>query len=438
MFFWELLTIVILSLLNGFFAMSELALVSARRARLQVMADDGDKGAEVALRLSESPETFLSSVQIGITVIGIGAGAFGGATLSEKLKLVFLDIPWMARFADEVAFGVTVALITYLSLILGELVPKTMALRNPEKVAALVARPMLYIARFASPAVKLLSLSSKLVLRLFGNGKINEQTITNEEVREVLAEAAEAGIVEHAEKAMIAGVMRLADRPIEAVMTPRPDVVWLDIEDSDEINIAKLKDSSYSRFPVCQGDIDEVLGIVQAKDLLNRLLAGVPLNLEAALRAPITVPPTVSALHVLDLLKQSPIHMALVVDEYGSLDGVVSTTDVLSAIVGTLSEHGEGATSAIVERADGSWLVEGGIAIDEFKEHFGFKSLPEDEDSNTIAGWMLSRLQHLPTAGEFFDWAGYRFEVVDMDGRRIDKILVIRLATDAENDAQHD
>ncbi|MBI2380887.1 MAG: HlyC/CorC family transporter [Gammaproteobacteria bacterium] len=438
MFLWEILTILFLTVLNGFFAMSEMALVSARRARLQVMADEGDKGAQAALELAAAPEKLLSSVQIGITLIGIGAGAFGGATLSQKLSDTFRDIAWLAPAAEELGFGLTVALITYLSLILGELVPKNLALRNPEKVAARVARPMAWVAALASPIVSLLSASSALVLRLFGRNPVNEQTITNEEVKEVLAEAAEAGVVEHAEKAMIAGVMRLADRPVSAVMTPRTEVTWLDLNGDEAEHIATLRASSFSRFPVCRGGIDEVEGIVQAKDLLNGILGGHPLQLEETLRAPLMVPGTASALNVLELLKQAPIHMALVVDEYGSLDGVVSTTDILSAIVGSLSEHGEIASSEIIERADGSWLVEGYIALDEFKEHFGFKSLPEDEDSNTLAGWILSRLQHLPTAGEFFDWAGYRFEVVDMDGRRVDKILVSKPASDAESDGERD
>lgn len=438
MFFWELLTIVLLTLLNGFFAMSELALVSARRVRLQLMADNGHKGAAVALRLAESPETFLSSVQIGITLIGIGAGAFGGATLSEKLSALFAQIPWLAPAAEELGFGITVAFITYLSLILGELVPKTLALRNPEKVAAFVARPMNGIALLTSPLVKFLSLSSKLVLRILSLKEVNDQAITNEEVKEVLAEAAEAGVVDHAGKAMIAGVMRLGERPVEMLMTPRTEVLWLNIADPEDVNIAKIRDSSYSRFPVCQGDIDEVLGIVQAKDLLNRVLAGAPLDLEAALRAPITVPCSASALHVLSLLKRSPIHMALIVDEYGSLEGVATPTDMLAAIVGGMSEHGENDAAPIVERHDGSWLVEGAVALDEFMEHFAFKSLPDDEDSNTLAGWMLSRFQHLPEASEFFEWGGYRFEVMDMDGRRIDKVLVQRLSTDAEDDSERD
>jgi putative hemolysin len=432
MVIWELIVVILLIVLNGFFAMSELALVSARKARLQVLAGEGHRGAACALQLAENPGRFLSTVQVGITLIGILAGAFGGATLAQELGAYLAGFPLLAGYSHALALGVVVALITYLSLIVGELVPKQFALRHAEGIAARVARPMNALARVATPLVALLEASTRLGLRLLGSAAVPRQTVSDEEIKALVAEATEAGVVEHAEQQMIAGVMRLADRPVPAVMTPRPDIVWLDLEDDAAAIQRALRESGYSRFPVARGDLDEVLGIVQARDLLNQLLDGKPMQLEQVLHEAPVVPESAKALRVLELLKRSPIHMALVVDEYGSLQGLVTATDILEAIVGELIEPGASGERDIVQREDGSWLIDGGLALDELQELLRLRELPSEGDIHTLAGLVLTQLAHLPTAGEHFELGGYRFEVVDMDGLRIDKVLVSKTAVPDE------
>lgn len=426
MFAWEIVIVLLLIVLNGFFAMSELAVVSARRARLQVLEQDGVGGARAALHLSEAPGRFLSTVQIGITLIGIFAGAYGGATIAGALA-VWLDEHFVSlgtEAAGALALAIVVAAITYLSLIVGELVPKQLALRHPERIAVLVAPIMLVISRLALPLVFLLDVSTRIGLRLVGGHAASEQKVSDEEIKTLIAEATEVGVVKQAERAMIAGVMRLADRPVTALMTPRPDIAWLDLDDDEAATRAALLECRYSRLPVCKGDPDEIQGVVEAKDLLNRALAGQPLDLRAVMREPLVVHDGVSALGLLESIKQSPLHMALVVDEYGSLRGLVTANDILEAIVGELAEHGAEADPSIVQREDGSWLMDGGVAIDEIKETLGLRSLPDEDDYDTLAGLVLAQLERLPSAGDHFTLGGYRFEVVDMDGRRIDKVLI--------------
>ncbi len=422
----EALIILCLTVLNGFFAMSELAIVSARPAKLKALAEEGSRGAEVALRLAAAPGRFLSAVQIGITLIGIFAGAYGGATLSVALTEALVAIPLLAPFAQTLAFGLVVAAITYLSLIVGELVPKQLALRDPERIAVRVARPMRALALIATPLVVLLDASAKLGLRLCGKQVEDERRVSDEEIRMLIAEATHAGVVGQAEQAMLVGVMRLADRPVSALMTPRPDIVWLDLEDDAAALRQQLREASYSRLPVCRGDPDEFIGIVQAKDLLDAALEGQPLDITRAVREVPVVHDGASALVVLEELKRSPVPMALVVDEYGSLRGLVTAVDILASIVGELAETGAEPEPAIVQRDDGSWLIDGGTPIDEVSELLGLKSLPDEGEFNTLAGLVLDRMGHLPCAGEHADWGGWRFEVVDMDGRRIDKVLVAR------------
>ena len=428
MILWELLIVLLLIFLNGLFAMSELAVVSARRARLQVLAEQGSKGAVAALKLTEHPGRFLSTVQIGITLIGIFAGAYGGATLSEPLAAWIAEHhPALADSADTLALAIVVALITYLSLIVGELVPKQLALRNPERIAVLAAPPMTVLAFLAAPIVHLLDLSANLGLRLFGAEAQTEQKVTDEEIRTLLKEATEAGVVEHSEQAMIQGVMRLADRPVKALLTPRPDIVWLDPADADAENIATLRASPYSRYPVCRGSVDEILGVVQAKDLLDDVLAGKPLDLRACLREAPVVHEDASSLGLLETLRTSPLPLAFVVDEYGDLVGMVTATDVLESIVGDMAEHDGSVEPDVVVREDGSWLLDGGLPIDELKELLRLRELPDEDEFNTLAGYLLARLGHLPSTGEHMESDGYRFEIVDMDGRRIDKVLVAAL-----------
>lgn len=425
--FEESLLIFALLLLNGFFAMAELAVVSARRARLQPFADRGHRGAQVALYLAKQPGRFLSTVQIGITLIGILAGAFGGATLARELGHVFAAWPSLAPHSEMLAFGLVVTVITYLSLIIGELVPKQLALKRAERIAMLVARPMATLAWLAAPLVSLLEMSTRLGLRLLGVSAAAGQTVSDEEIKSLIAEAADAGVVERAEQQMISGVMRFADRSIQKLMTPRPNIIWLDLADDPEAIKRTLQESTYSRFPVARGNIDEVLGIVQVRDMLNQSLAGEALDLERLLREPLIVAETAKALRVLEILKESPLHMALIVDEYGSVQGLITATDILEAIVGELNEPGSADEAAIVAREDGSWLIDGGLPVDELQALLKLRELPDKEHIHTLAGLVLDQLTHVPVAGEHFEFDGYRFEVVDMDGLRIDKVLINNL-----------
>jgi len=419
----EVLIILLLILLNGFFAMSELAVVSVRRARLQAMAEQGRRGARAALALADEPGRFLSTVQIGITLIGILAGAFGGARLAEPLARWLAQWPALAPWSGQIGLALVVGAITYVSLVVGELVPKQLALRNAERIACWAAYPMGLLTKGASPLVSLLDFSTRAGLRLFGAAGGARMPITDEEIRTMLREATQAGVVEEVEQELITGVMRLADRPVAGIMTPRPDIEWLDINADPAECSRRLRRSSYSRLLVCDGSIDEVLGVVQAKDLLDRGLQGLPLDLRASLREAPAVPETMSALRVLDLLKRAPVHMALVVDEYGSVMGIVTPADVLKVIVGGLAEHGELPERRAVRRSDGSWLLDGGMAVDEVAELLKLPGLRASDDYHTLAGWVLTRFDRVPQTGEYIDWNGWRFEVVDMDGHRIDKLL---------------
>ena len=425
----ELIIVVLLIVLNGFFAMSELAVVSVRKARLQPLADAGNRGAQAALGLAAEPGRFLSTVQIGITLIGIFAGAYSGATLAQGLGDWLRRFPAVAGFADGLSLSLVVAGITTLSLIIGELVPKHLALRNPERIAAGVARPMMLLAWLASPVVWVLDASTRLVLHLLGGAGASENRITDEEIRTLLAEATKAGVVEPAEQAMISGVMRLADRPVRMIMTPRPDIVWLDLDDDLTETLQRLRDSRHSRFPVGRGNIDEVIGVIQTKDLLLASLEGKGLDLEEVLREPVIVPDTVGALKGLELIKRSALEMALVVDEYGNLEGLVTATDILESIVGEMAQEDNKTAPEITRREDGSWLVDGSLAVDELKELLELRRLPHEEDFHTVAGLLLNHFAEIPKAGDHFNLVGYRFEVMDMDGFRIDKILIAPIQT---------
>jgi putative hemolysin len=424
--FWEILLILFLVLLNGFFAMSEMAVVAARKARLAARAARGDRRARQVLEIAERPGRFLSTVQIGITLVGILAGAIGGATVGERLAELFADVPVLAPVADGAGFAVVVILTTYLSLILGELVPKQLALTRPERIAARVAGPMGTLSMLASPVVSLLEGSTNLVMRALGMRKVHSDHVSEEEVRTLIAEGTKAGVFEPAEKDMMIAVMRLADRPARAFMVPRPDIVWLNLDDSPEETRRKLLESKYSRLPVAKGGLDEVVGVVQRTDLLDLFLEGKPFRLPEVTRQAPVVHDAAPALKVLQALKESPVHMALVVDEYGALEGLVTATDVLQAIVGEFRE--QGVEPALVHRReDGSWLMDGGLSTHQVQDTLGLPDFPTDRSFHTLAGFVLGELEHVPTPGERFDWNGYRFEVVDMDGRRIDKVLVSRI-----------
>lgn len=423
MFMAEIAIILALIFLNGLFAMSELAVVSSRKARLTAMADAGSKGARAALALAEEPGRFLSTVQIGITLIGIVAGAYGGATLAQHLAAPLATIPALETFAYELAFALVVAVITYLSLIVGELVPKQLALRDPEAVAAAMARPMTALSRVASPVVALLDVSSKLLLRLLGRHEVSETTVTQEEVRLLIAEGTKSGVFEHAEKEMIDRILRLGDRGVRAIMTPRVDVAWLDVSADAQTVLKALETHRFSRYPVGRGGVDDLIGVAQSKDLLERALAGQPFELAAAVMPAPVLPDTIEALRALEVLRASPVHMALIVDEYGSFEGLVTAGDLLEAVIGEMQEEGVEAGGVVV-RADGSWLIDGSSPVDELKDLLRVKELPDEEDYDTLAGFVLSQLRQVPAAGQSFMWQGYRFEVVDMDGRRVDKVLI--------------
>lgn len=423
---FELFVVVALVLVNGALAMSELAVVSSRPARLKVLADRDVGGAQAALALAENPGRFLSTVQIGITLVGVLAGAFSGATLGSRLAASLIGWGLTEAVAEPIAFGLVVAVITYLSLIIGELVPKQIALRDPERVACIVAPAMALLSRATAPVVHLLDISGRAVLRLLGLAGARNETVTEEEIRTLVAEANTAGVIEHGEVEMISRVMGLGDRPVRAMMTPRVDVDVIDLTDTaDEIRAAILA-SPHSRMPAREGPDGDILGVVQAKTLLDAFLAGrTPDPREFVTPTPV-VPDTADALDVINALKSSPLNMALVYDEYGHFEGVVTTSDILEAITGSFAWSPDTGEPDVVVREDGSSLVSGAMALDAFTERFGLQ-LAGDTDFTTAAGWVLAELKRLPSVGECFEAQGYRVEVIDLDGRRIDKILVTRL-----------
>ena len=426
---WLQIAIIFLLIgLNGFFAMAEMAVVSARRARLQHAADIGRRGAGLALELKRDPGRFLSTVQIGITVIGVLASVFGGATLADTLAQYLETFSgWVGRYATSISFAVVVILISYFSLVLGELVPKRLALGRPEFIAARLSRLLQAISRFAGPAERLLSATSNLVLRLAPVRPGEPPPVTEEEITLMLREATAAGHFQAAETAIVQMVFRLGDRRVSTVMTPRTQVEWLDLTDSDEENRRKLHDSAYSRFPVVDGGPEQVVGIVQVRDLLTAALSGRPFDLRSAVKPPLYVPSTVTALRALEIFKKSGAPMALVVDEYGDFEGVVTLHDILQSLVGDIAEPGEPGAQTVVKRDDGSWLVDGMVPVDEVKDLTGLKALPGDEsgDFQTLGGFMMARINRVPTVGDRIMAKGFRFEVVDMDGRRVDRVLII-------------
>ena len=423
----ELIILLFLTILNGLFSMSEAAIIASRKARLQQMIEKGDAGAEAALKLSEDPNTFLSAVQIGITLIGILSGAFGGATIAGQIAAALRDTP-LARYADAVGFGLIVLLTAYLSLIIGELVPKRLALQSPERIASTIARPMQVISVITAPIVKLLSASTNIVLLLIGARKSDEPPVSEEEIKAMIQEGIEAGVFEESEHDMVEGIFRLGDRRISTAMTPRPDITWLNLEDTAEENRAKIIASDYSRFPVCDSDPDHVVGLLQTKDLLSKMLDGGEFDLRSVMREPLFVPESMSASKVLDLFRESATHLALVIDEYGGLKGLVTIQDILEEIVGDVEEEEQP-----VQRADGSWLLDGMTSVDDFKELLDIDEIPgENDDFETLGGFIMMQQGKIPEVGEAFEWRSFRFEVVDMDGNRVDKVLVTAVAPPAQ------
>jgi putative hemolysin len=422
--FWEIAVILVLVVVNGFFAMSELALVSSRRSRLKQLADEGRRGARVAIELAGDPSRMLSTVQIGITSIGILAGAYSGATLASHIEAWLRQVPALAGIAETLAIVVVVVGITFLSLIVGELVPKRVALNNADAIASAVAIPMKFLSRLAAPAVWFLGWVTEMALRLLGQPSRAAVTVTQDEIRTMIAEGTDAGVFDTAERDMIEGVLRLADRPLRSIMTPRPDVEWLDLGDGEDVLRRRIAASDYSRFPVGRGDVDAVEGVVDTKHLLDRLLRNEPFDLKACLVRPPFMHEGASILKLIEVFRSEPTHMAIVVDEYGSIQGIVTPTDILAAIAGEFSEGEAAAEPGIVRREDGSWLIDGMTDMHEVERLLGRRGMAADDDYHTLAGFVLWQFGHLPKTGEWFEWRDLRFEVVDMDGRRIDRILV--------------
>ncbi|WP_083347282.1 hemolysin family protein [Rhizobium sp. LCM 4573] len=420
----EIFIVIALTVLNGVLAMSELAVVSSRPIRLKVMAEQGNRGAATAIRLAEDPGRFLSSVQIGITLVGILSGAFSGATLGTRFSNWLQVQGLSASAADALGVGSVVVAITYLSLIVGELVPKQIALRAPEAVAARVAPAMKLIATLAAPIVWFLDVSGQTVLRLLGQRGDTGDRVTDEEIRTVLAEAQSAGVIETEESAMISGVMRLADRTARGLMTPRRDVEVVDTEDDPEELRTQLRATTRSRLPVRKGSSDEIIGVLFVKDAYDFMAGGKLFDIKSMMRDAPVVSDLTGALDVIQALRRAPAHMVLVYDEYGHFEGIITSGDVLEAITGVFQEDEE-QEPAVVSREDGSFLVAGWMPVDEFADQMGV-SLGNNPDYETVAGFVLDELKHIPELGESFTKDGWCFEVIDLDGRRIDKLLVRR------------
>ena len=427
--FVEILIIFLLLLANGVFAMSEIAVVSARKARLKSLADEGNVKARAALALAQQPSNFLSTVQIGITLVGILAGTFGGATLSDQLRVWLETQPGLAPYAEWISILVVVGAITYFSLIIGELVPKRVALSNPEGRAMLIAKPMTGLAVLAAPAVWFLMISTNLVLKVFGLGKDVEAPPSEEEISNLIEQGTTAGVFHRAERAMVEGVLRLDERCVTEIMTRRTKIVWLNVADSEEVNWRKIVTSGHSHFPVYEGTRDHVIGMVSVKSLWANAAAGVANNIRNHLTQPLVVPQTVHVVQLLDGFKKSGKHLALVTDEFGSVQGLVTLIDVMEAIVGDLPEPGDRVSPDAVQRDDGSWLVDGGLEVGELRHRFELPALPgeEDEDFETLGGFVLDRMGYIPRPGEHFTCHGWRFEVVDMDRNRVDKVLLAKI-----------
>jgi putative hemolysin len=417
----EILIVLALIMANGFLAMSELAVVSSRKSRLEHLVSRGRRGARTALRLHEDQGRFLPTVQIGITFVGIISGAFSGATLGQRIGAWLDAIPAVSPNGASLGVGITVVAITYLSLVLGELVPKRVALARPERIACAVSGPMLALSLAAAPAVWILRRSTEAALRLFRVPAAREAAVTEDEVKSLIAEGTRAGIFVPQEQEMIKGVLRLADRPIRVVMTPRARIAWIDVHGGREAVLTLTERHRFSRLLVCDGSVDHPVGVVHCRDLLPQALRGQAIDLRSSMAPLRFVPEQTTVLDLLDLFKREKTHLAIVVDEYGATDGLITLTDVLESIAGDLPEHDESPGPRIAQRADGSWLVDGAVPVDEVEAATG---IDMGEEVSTLAGFVLQNLGRLPGPGAGFESGRARFEVVDMDGRRIDKVLI--------------
>lgn len=422
----EALIILLLILLNGVFAMSEMAVVSARKARLQEQANHGNGGARAALALANSPDRFLSTVQIGITLVGVLSGAFGGQTIATMITEAAERSSTLAPYSSAIGLGTVVLVITYLTLVLGELLPKRIALQNPEGIAAMVAEPMSFLSKLAGPLVHLLSASTRFVGRVIGLQPRTERPVTEEEIRILIEQGTEAGVFNEREQDMVESVFRLDDLHISTLMTPHTEIVWLDINDSPEEIRAKLSACEYSSVPVVRGSLDHLVGIVRANDLVAQILASEPLDLEKLARPVLFVPETTTVSRLVELFRNSAEHSALVIDEHGGVQGLVTEHDILEAIVGDLPSAQDLSQPQAVQREDGSWLLDGLMTLDEVRDVLDIGPVPGEERGTfeTLGGFVMDQLGEVPIPGAHFTWGKYRFEVLDMDERRVDKLLV--------------
>ena len=425
----EIFFVLILIIANGIFSGSEIAVVSSRKVRLEQMASRGNSKARAALRLVNSPNDFFSTVQIGITLIGILSGAVGGATLAQRIKPTLDTIPLLRPYSEGISVVIVVTIITYLSLVVGELAPKRVALSNPENIACTVAKPMRSLSFITAPFVRILSFSTDTLLNILGVRATEEQAMTEEEIKVLIEQATESGTFEESEQEMLERVFRFGDRRIKTLMTPKFDITWLDINTPLEELEHLVRESNHSRFPVARENLDDCLGILRGKNFLSARLSRQEVNLETILQPPLHVPENMTALKVLEEFKRTGIHMALITDEYGNIEGLVTLNDLMEAIVGDITAREDLEQPMVVRREDGSLLVDGLLPTDELKDLLDKESLAEEETGNyhTLGGFVITFLKYIPKAGDHFEWGGLRFEVMDMDGTRVDKVLITQI-----------
>jgi putative hemolysin len=431
---FDILVIFLLVLLNGFFAMSEIAIVSLRRTRFQQLAEEGDARAKTVLQLTGDPPKFLSTVQTGITLIGVILGAFGGATIAERLSAALSAVAILEPYARVLGVSIVVLAITFLSIVVGELVPKQIGLLNAERIALSVARIMKLLSTVLSPVVRVFSATSRAIMKLFGLPLSRPQLVSEEEIKVMIDQGIEHGMFAEEERDMIEGVFSLGDKRVNDLMTIRSDIQWLDVEDTLEERDRRIKESGHSRFPVCRGGLDTVLGVVRAKEILNCYLSQESCDVADFITPAIYVPENALALKALESLKSARRHMALVVDEYGVIQGLITVNDIFEAVVGDIPSTGDSEEPMAVKRADGSWLLDGLLPLDRFKEIFELGELPEEGSYQTLGGFIMMQLGRIPSPADIVDWGPLRLEVVDMDGNRVEKALaLLRKETDASS-----
>jgi putative hemolysin len=429
-FTFEIGIIILLVLVNGLFSMAEFALISARRVRLLQMAEQGEKGADRALKLFEDPNTFLSTIQIGITLIGILAGAFGGASIARELDGYFIALPFMGEYHETISLLIVVLIITFFTLVFGELVPKRIGLAYPERVASLSARPIQIASRIASPLNRLASMSTDAVLWIMGSRVYGETTVTEEDIATLLEEGTQAGVFDEAEQELVQSIFKFGDREVNTLMVPRPDVIYLDLEDSFEENKGKMHTTGHTRYPVCRGDMDTIFGVVSVRDLWSQVASGKEPDLESIVQEALIIPEHISAMRLLELFRTATTPLAVIMDEYGSVAGIITLHDLMEAIVGDLSTVDQPDDEpAIIQRDDGSWFVDGMLPAEELSSLLALETLPGAKEGyfRTAAGFVMTELGRIPLTGDYVILDGFRFEVTDMDNRRIEKILISKI-----------